>query len=339
MRITSWLGRRLTLMAATAAAAATVSVWSPPVAGAEGPSATPSSAEPTLTLAPQHYHEPAPERGTLEHLTYSTTHDPKDSGPVEKGALIYLPPGYDDDDVDTRYDVFYLMHGSGDDEYSWMGRPSSPTALTSVLDHMIADSVIDPLIVVAPTFAPGVAGFADNVAAFSEELVGDLMPAVESRYHTYARTTDLQGLIDSRGHRAFGGFSMGGVTTWHMLEHRLSHFEYFLPMSGDSWNQEPMGGLSRSEATAAQLADAVVDSGYGLRDYFVFAATGSRDLAFENMNAQLEAMQAHPEAFDFTELGFPDGNLMYYVVDGHVHDYPWAYDYIYNGLQAFFTER
>lgn len=37
----------------------------------------------------------------------------------------------------------------------------------------------------------------------------------EDRYSTYAEGTSAQELTESRSHRAFAGFSMGSVTTWH----------------------------------------------------------------------------------------------------------------------------
>ena len=37
----------------------------------------------------------------------------------------------------------------------------------------------------------------------------------------------------SRNHRAFCGFSMDSVTTWHTFEYCLPYFRYFLPSSGD----------------------------------------------------------------------------------------------------------
>lgn len=48
---------------------------------------------------------------------------------------------------------------------------------------------------------------------YHNELINDLIPAVESTYSTYAADTTPDGLRESRDHRAFCGFSMGSVTT------------------------------------------------------------------------------------------------------------------------------
>lgn len=49
---------------------------------------------------------------------------------------------------------------------------------------------------------------------FHNELLSDLIPAVEGKYHTWADyNTSPENLKDTRDHRGFGGFSMGSVNT------------------------------------------------------------------------------------------------------------------------------
>ena len=168
----------------------------------------------------------------------------------------------------------------------------------------------------------------------TEEIRDYLMPAVESAYHTYAETTDDAGFTASRSHRAFGGFSAGGTTTWTVFQHGLDRFEYFMPLSGGL----TLGGNGSSGevADAQTLADVAVASGYTKQEYYIFAATGTRDVAYRGLTAQIDAMKTHPEAFDFTDSGFESGNLMYYTVQGNRHDYQYTYEYVYNGLQRLF---
>ena len=89
---------------------------------------------------------------------------------------------------------------------------------------------------------------------FCNEYENELIPAVEGKYSTFAKSTDLAGIVASREHRAFGGFSLGAVTTWYIFENRFDLQKYFLPMSGDSWHIEMFGGHYEPEATAAYLA-------------------------------------------------------------------------------------
>lgn len=43
--------------------------------------------------------------------------------------------------------------------------------------------------------------------------------AVEGEYRTFAQGTSKEETAASRGHRRFGGFSMGSVTTWHTFQY------------------------------------------------------------------------------------------------------------------------
>ena len=66
--------------------------------------------------------------------------------------LVYTPPGYDAN-LKTRYPVFYLQHGGGEDERVWfeMGRTNV------ILDNLLAQGKVKPMIVVMETSATGAA--------------------------------------------------------------------------------------------------------------------------------------------------------------------------------------
>ena len=122
--------------------------------------------------------------------------------------------------------------------------------LRKLLDQMIAHGDIDPMIVVTPTYNYGqpTANYTDAdpyCRALPQELVNDLIPVVESRYRTYAETTDAEGIEASREHRAIGGFSMGAVTTWYAFDETLDAFKWFMPISGDCWSLGRFAGMNR----------------------------------------------------------------------------------------------
>lgn len=71
---------------------------------------------------------------------------------------------------------------------------------------------------------------------YLQELMNDLIPAVESHYSTFAKTVTEEGICVSRNHRGFGGFSMGSVATWQVFDHCLPYFSYFISMSGNCGN-------------------------------------------------------------------------------------------------------
>lgn len=88
---------------------------------------------------------------------------------------------------------------------------------------------------------------------------------MESKYSTYAEDTTSDGLIASRDHRGFGGFSMGSVNTWCTFRYGLGYFRYFMPMSGGP------------AASVETYENAVMNSGYEWNDFFIFSASGTDD--------------------------------------------------------------
>ncbi len=286
-----------------------------------------------LRVVPDGYYDEAAHRGTLDSFTYDTKDYIGDGEVIRRQATVYLPYGYDQNDNETRYDILYLQHGAYGDERTWMYEYGD--GFNNMIDHMIEDGLIPPLIIVMPYLAPGNEWYHDTTPIFySGELKNDLMPAVESRYHTFAVDVTDTGFEQSRDHRAFGGFSAGGTTTWRVFLEGMDRFEYFMPMSGGL----ALGGDGSTDmADATELANAAASSSYGKREYYVFAATGTRDLAYRGLSAQIECMKTLTNAFDFTQSGFEDGNLMYYTVEGNRHDYQYTYEYVFNGLQCLFS--
>ena len=106
-------------------------------------------------------------------------------------AIVYLPPGYDGGT--DRYPVLYLLHGAGGDESVWNERMQANV----ILDNLIADGGLDPLIVVMPHGftnriptgeRPRVAsGYKTEMEEFAVDFVSDLIPLIESHYRVVRR--------------------------------------------------------------------------------------------------------------------------------------------------------
>ena len=134
--------------------------------------------------------------GKLEMVEY----DSKSVGNKRK-ALVYTPPGYSSD---TKYPVLYLLHGIGGDENEWR-RGGHPEI---ILDNLIADKKAVPMIIVMPNGRaqpddrPGNNAMATTpaFAKFDQDLLGSLIPFIESKYSVKADRED----------RALAGLSMGG---------------------------------------------------------------------------------------------------------------------------------
>ena len=133
---------------------------------------------------------------------------------------IYTPPGYEQETAKS-YPVLYLFHGTGDTEATWteFGRANL------ILDNLIAAKKAVPMLLVMPD------GHADlreeegdhkeNFIKFEADLLGSVMPLVESNYRT----------IRTPAGRAINGLSMGGMQS---LEIGLRHPELFAYVGGMS---------------------------------------------------------------------------------------------------------
>ena len=161
--------------------------------------------------------------GQVVKLNYVTSIYGKEQ---KRFANVYLPYGYDD--AAGPYDVIYFFHGGGCDQSTLLGNPYTKNAL----DHMISTSIAKPFIVVAPTYYYNPRGKLHDMDLFIQEMLHDIMPAVESTYHTYAETADEAGFAASRDHRAMCGFSTGSGYVWHMIPAMMDYSRYYLPCSG-----------------------------------------------------------------------------------------------------------
>ena len=193
-----------------------------------------------LQEIPADYYTEADRQGSLVELNYETyesrTYEQK-SEKLNKRAIVYLPYGYSENE---RYNVFYLMHGGWSNETTWLGTPERPGTFKNVIDHAVSDGKMKPFIIVCPTYnneSPSDSGdytlaYGTLTVNYHNELMNDLIPAVEGTYSTYADNVTPEGIKASRDHRAFGGFSMGSVATWHTFLNCLDAFRYFMPSSG-----------------------------------------------------------------------------------------------------------
>lgn len=286
----------------------------------------------------ENYREVMEQGGSVERLTYETnTYDEKNQK-LTKTLNVYLPAGYDSA---RTYNIFYLMHGGGENQDTLLTGPGENSELKCIIDHMIANNDIEPMIIVTPCFYnEGDLDASKLVRNNYHELTNDVMPLIEKKYSTFATkllTDDNTKEIftKTREHRAFGGFSMGSACTWYTYINCLDYFKFFMPLSGDCWQYQDMGGRIVPKETAQFLADVAVKSGYKKEDYYIYCSTGSEDIAYANLVPQIEEMKKHTEAFTYTDDG-KNGNLVFAVTEGTTHWWHYVYDYIYESLPFFF---
>lgn len=266
---------------------------------------------------PREMYSPCEKSGTLQRFWY-------DSCGKRKDALVYLPYGYAEEQAE--YPVLYLMHGGGGNSDEFFGGPEGRTALKNLLDNAIATGHARPMIVVVPTYMiEGVPGARRQIGEavqlthrFPEEFKRDLIPAIQGSFRA----------ADDRKMRAFGGFSMGGETTWSVMAQALSHVWCLLPMSGDYWAVGLKGGKDFPVETADALIASIAESGVKPEDYRVLACTGDKDIAYEALEPMVLELARRQPWFTLGETP-AEGNLCWCLKPDGWHTYDDVYEYVW----------
>ena len=211
------------------------------------------------------------EHGKIERVDYEAT---AVSPGLKRWMEVYTPPGFS---AEKKYPVLFLLHGiGGNEKHEWTGMGSSQGRAGVILDNLIADKKITPMIVVFPNgdvttnTAPaggggrgpgGRGGFGGGGDAaqisgdgwgknFENDLLNDLIPFIQSHYPVYS----------DREHRALAGLSMGGGQS---LDYGLTHLDTFAYVGGFSSapNTRTPEQLVPDPAKAAQMLKVLWISG------------------------------------------------------------------------------
>ena len=189
-------------------------------------------------------------RENIAHGELTTVqYDSKTLG-TRRQMVIYTPVGYS---TDRKYPVLFLLHGIGGNDREWQ----RACRADNVLDNLIADGKIQPMIVVFPNGNASVTADAGagargagaggrrcgGVAAgggfegwgkpFENDLIKDIIPYIESHYSVY---TD-------REHRALAGLSMGGGQSLNIGMYNIDTFAYVGGFSSAP-NTNKFGGMN-----------------------------------------------------------------------------------------------
>lgn len=265
--------------------------------------------------------------GTVVSLTYDTKDYPRDSAPIRKTAYVYLPYGYNDNN-EARYDILYLMHGWG----GHAGEYFEFQYIKNMFDRMIENGDTVPMIIVSASFynpnsSRDFDGTIDEFRPFYNEFRNDLMPAVEGQFRTYAASASDEDLKASRNHRAFGGFSFGGVTTWLEFCYDSDYIRWFLPMSGGCWYYGTFED-DRFSQNVDFIEQLVRDSDLDTRGWFIYHAVGTDD-SYKDMSVGM--------ANEMLSRGvFSAEHYVFYQKRDGIHNYRAVQEYLFNALPLFF---
>lgn len=163
-------------------------------------------AEKQPTFPEQDLRGNAKEKGRIETLTIQSVFTGE-----EKKINVYLPYEYDKESS-KKYPVIYLLHGFGGDENSWF----DGLKIDKVVDVLIAEGKIEPVILVAPNARNALGGsFYTNSVDIDPTRNPNMNPKMGfGLYETYIVQEVLQTVEDryriDTYKRGIMGHSMGG---------------------------------------------------------------------------------------------------------------------------------
>jgi enterochelin esterase family protein len=249
------------------------------------------AAVPGIAMAQQ----PGPEYlnvRAIPHGTVRTEPYKSKSLGTDRKLIVYTPPGYDQSA--NRYPVLYLLHGAGSTETSWTERGKAHV----ILDNLIADGKLKPLVVVMPfgyAFArAGTAGRGDAAEnkqqreGFARDFLEDVIPMIDAKFRVYA----------DRDHRAIAGLSLGGAQS---LAIGLSHTDLFSRVAGFS---SAMGAATNPEAGGVDFEKVLADSTrINNQLKLLWIGCGTEDTLFESNTAFADLLSRHKVEHIFRVTG------------------------------------
>ena len=138
-------------------------------------------------------------------------------------CFIYTPAEYAQN-MQKRYPVLYLQHGSFEDETGWASQGKAGL----ILDNLIAAGKAVPMIIVMDNGYAYKPQTGDNtgrpVSGFEEVMINEIIPMTDSKFRTLA----------DREHRAIAGLSMGANQTMRIIMNNLDKFGSYGGFSGTS---------------------------------------------------------------------------------------------------------
>ena len=219
---------------------------------------------------------------------------------ISRRMVIYTPPGYEQSS--KSYPVLYLLHGGGGDEEAWTSRGRA----NYILDNLIAQVKVEPMIVVMPNgsighpAAPNERSYsADtqttnamdfnsmNSGKYEESLANDIIPFIEKNYR----------VIKDADHRALAGLSMGGL---HVTNTFMAHPDWFayINVMSSGWFISDKEMYENGDKRLAEIAPKFNKTVKYLR----FTQGGPEDIAYKNGLAMLEVFKKNNIKYEFSEM-------------------------------------
>lgn len=194
---------------------------------------------------------------------------------------VWTPAGYERSSA--KLPVLYLIHGGGDTDTSW---PSVGCA-GEILDNLMAEGKIKPMIVVMPNGTIQTPDMMGEVPLFAEDMVTDIIPFIEQNYRC----------LTDRKNRAIAGLSMGGMETLEVALNNIDMFNYVWVLSSSfAPGQKDVYDFQRENLK--KLSNQINKTWKVL----CFTQGGPSDIAYNNCKQTLELFDGANIKYEYNEV-------------------------------------
>ena len=250
----------------------------------------------------------AQQRGTVVEINYPTRDwsvpeaNVTDSDRYNKHAWVYLPAGYDANDKSTKYPVFILLHGFGQNENTWgLTNQGRGGKIKGYMDRGMANGEVKKFILVCATgvadksWGPNGSGNSfTGYNYFGGELRNDLLPYIRENFN----------VAEGRDNVAMAGLSMGGGQTFTIgIAQCLDLISNFAGFSGAMFGtaEDFISGVDGNAAFK------------GLKINNLYMICGDADgMVYGTFPGYVKAMENWNRVSNFSSYVFPGGT----------HDFP-----------------
>ena len=217
-----------------------------------------------------------------------------------------------------------------------------------MFDNLFDSGEIEPCIIVCTTYyfdvekdvetrkKTGIVPAGDNdstgmVPNFYREVVENIIPAVELKFHTYLKDRSRESIRATRDYRGFSEYSRGACCTWYMFHNAFEYFRWYAPMSCmTTAGHNIFTEVSEEEVTAYVTFS---PNRFPELPFYIYASNGDPEKDIKRMNDQMQYLTRRPEFRYGTDQ---DKHNLYYSISQLHHTDLFVPYYYWNSLKVLF---